>query len=401
MSSVQTLIVYAFLSVTLALAIRLAGFWITYNIALAMESVHIVIDVVITLFVLVAIWLTKASFAKRLSYGLFKLEDLVSFFIALLIIYFAFDFLLSSGSVLASMSFVAAIFELASLVPLFLAGYTKSLAGSLLRSPSLKADGKHTYTDVYEGMGVGIGLLLFAFSHLVDFYYLAILIAFFTLLYTAYSIGKDSLFSLLDLPKDKRVGKEIEEIASSVEGVKQVKEVRIRWAGPVIFVEIVVEMEPYLTIDESHPLTEVIESKIKEKIEGVSSVVVHVEPVERKEFTLLVPVESANKHSSISKVLGKSKIFAIVKLSRHEKEFEEQTKFIENPFAAKEHIGPSFRDLIAKEGVTDVICANAGEGVYGVICSRRLFCWQATSSSLEDNVEKFKAKKLRKFVFNP
>ncbi|MGC8676169.1 MAG: cation diffusion facilitator family transporter [Candidatus Micrarchaeia archaeon] len=393
------LIVLAFISVSIALAVRLVGYALTRNVALAMETVHIVFDAVLTLFVLLAIWVTRANFAKKLAYGLFRLEDLLSLFIAVLIAYLGVEFLLEGIRSAPGLSEVAALFELASVVPLFIAGYIKVKAGRYMRSSSLAADGKHTYTDVYEGLGVSIGLLAYGATGVVAFYLLAIAIAFVMLIFTAYSIARDSIFGLLDMPKSAETRDKIIEITKSVSGIRKVKDVRLRWSGPVIFAEIVVEMDPFMTIDEAHPLTEIIESRIKDQVESVNSVTVHVEPVERTEFKILAPVDDKRPDAKISSVLGKSTYFAIAEFTKTRDGPKTKITYVENKFKSKERIGPEFRELLKSNEITDVICNNIGEGIYGLLCAYKVYCWQSADANLETNLKLCADNKLGKVRF--
>lgn len=383
----------AFILILLSFGVRLFGYFKTQNAALGIESVHIIVDFMLTLFVLVVLGVTRSKFSRRFSYGLFKLEDLVAFFIALFIIYMGVDFLLTGLSASPSASFYAFLFQLLSIVPLFLAGYFKILGGEMMHSSSLKADGRHTYTDVYEGLGVAFGLLLYSYTGAWLFYLFAVLLAFLVLLETAVSIARDSLFGLLDLTKDKNIEKKIRKIAESVPEVKEVKDVKVRWSGPVIFVELVVEMNPLLSIDDAHPITDVIERSIKAEIEDVYSVLVHVEPVGRKSFKVVVPVKEKRRDAEISEVLAKSRYFAVVDI----KEGEEKVSFVDNPLNnMSAHVAPNFIDFLENIGATDLICRSIGDSVYGLLLAYNIFCWRSEEGTLEENIELFKARKLRK-----
>jgi len=391
--NILLVILLSFAMIFVSLLIRLAGYMLTHNAALGIETTHISIDFLLTLFVLVVIYITRSEFSRSFSYGLFKLEDLVAFFIALLIIYIGVDFLLTGLHSSPQTSFIAALFQLFSIVPLFIAGFLKIKVGSILRSTSLKADGKHTYTDVYEGLGVALGLLAYYFTNWGIFYLFAIVLAFFVLLWTALSIARDSLLGLLDLPKDKKLRSKIDEVVRNIEGVERVKETKLRWSGPVIFAEIVVEMNPLLSIDEAHPITEIIENQVKRKVEGVYSVVVHVEPVGRKNFRILVPVMEKRHDAKISSVLAKSKYFAIVEINEN----GERINFIDNPLLGlKEHLAPSFKDFLIEKKVTDLICKSIGDSVYGLLLAYNIFCWKNGADELDKNIKLFKARKLEK-----
>jgi len=121
---------------------------------------------------------------------------------------------------------------------------------------SLVEDGRHTYADVYEGLGVGVGLLLFSVLHQALFYYISIGIAVIAILITAYQIGKGSIVSLLDLPKDPSLSERVKDGILKDSGVEALKDLRLRWAGPVVFGEAIITVKPSLTIIEAHEIAD-------------------------------------------------------------------------------------------------------------------------------------------------
>lgn len=382
----------SFTMLAVSFLLRILGFIIGDNIALGMEAVHLIVDIGITFFILITLRIISSNYTKKFSYGLFKLEDLISLLLAILVAYTGIDLFITGIFSIPKASIISGIFQAISIIPLFLAAYYKIRAGKELRSPALEADGKHTFTDFYEGAGVSAGLILTGLFHYDLFYIIAILIAFTALIITAYSIGKDSIFSLLDLPKDKKIIEEIKSIASKIQGVNGVKDIRVRWAGPVIFIEIVIEMDPMITIDDAHPITEIIENEIKEKIEGVHTVTVHVEPVKRKSFRVLVPVKESKIDTEIDEKLAKAEYFAIVDINEDIK-----YRFIDNPFKNKNELaGLEFKEFLLDNKITDIVCENIGEITFGLMLAYNIFCWYSMDDSLVNIIEKFRKSELKK-----
>lgn len=386
------IITISFIMVALGFVVRVFGFMLGDNIALGMEAVHLIVDIAITFFILITLKIISSNFTKKFSYGLFKLEDLISFGLSVLVAITGIELFLSGYDVQSSSNLESGIFQAVSIIPIVIAAGLKIKAGKEIRSPSLQADGKHTYTDAYEGAAVSVGLILAGISHNHYFFLAAIIIAFIALLLIAYSIGKESILSLLDLPKDRSLNKKITEIASGVHGIREVKEIRLRWAGPVIFVEIVVEMDPRITIDEAHPITEILEEKIKENVEDVYSVTVHVEPIRRERFKILVPVKGKDERADLDEKLAKSAYFAIVEVNEKKK-----VNFVENPFREKgELAGLEFKEFLVKMGITDIICENVGEITFGLMLAYGIYCWHSGAGTLEEIISKFMNGKLEK-----
>ncbi|MDP8012146.1 MAG: cation diffusion facilitator family transporter [Thermoplasmata archaeon] len=379
------IIAISFIFLAIAFVIRIIGYLFGNNVALGMEAVHLIVDVAITFFILLTLKIISSNYTKKFSYGLFKLEDLISLALAILVAYTGIELFLSGYLSESKASIESGIFQAISIIPLFFAGKLKIIAGKRIKSPSLEADGKHTYTDFIEGAGVSAGLILTGIFNNYLFFIASILIAFIALLITAYSIGKESILSLLDLPKDKNISQKIRELGKNIKGIKDIKEIRIRWAGPVIFVEAIIEMDPFLSIDEAHPITEIFENEIKNNIEGVYSVTVHVEPVRRKNFKLLIPSKNNSITSNLDDRLAKSNYFAIVEIDD-----EIKYNFIENPFKEKSELaGLEFKQFLINYGITDIICKNVGEITFGLMLAYGIYCWQSNEDTIKNIVNKF------------
>lgn len=264
----------------IVLLIRLLGFMKLKNYALLFESFHVLGDILITAVVLASIKITSSRMSKRYAYGLYRIEDLVSLAIAAIIAFTAIDILVSTITESAIPNLEASMIEFVSIVPLFFSGNVKVIAGKLNKSPSLTADGYHNYSDVYVGVGVGVGLLLNYFTKIAGFYYAAILFAVAAILYAAVIIGRDSVIGIMDLPKDKTTVPKIGKIVERNRKVKDIVSVKARWAGPVIFVELVIRVESKFTIEEAHLVADEVEEEVKREIPYTEDVVIHIEPSE-------------------------------------------------------------------------------------------------------------------------
>ncbi len=393
MNTKNLMIIWAFIFVFLSFLIRFLGAYYTKNLALIMESMHIFIDVFITLSILTVIKIIYSKNSEKFPYGLFKLEDLISFLITLFIIYFAINFILTSRYKYNSSITISAYIELISLIPLAISSIFKIKASKILNSPSLKSDGIHTFADIIEGVFISLGLYLTNFYGPYSFY-ITIIIAFIALLITAYLTGKNAILSLLDLPHEHKLKSKMLELINNIKDIKNVKDIRFRWAGPVVFVEIIVEMDPKLTIDEAHPITEEIEKILKENIEGIYSVTVHVEPVKRKEFKVLIPLLNNDINSLVDNQLGRANYFAIYHIKDKEIEYEIKNNILIN----KENlIGPEFLKFLENEKITDVICKNVGEIIYGLLTSHNIYCWKFEGQYANDAIKLFLDNKIKKY----
>ncbi len=378
----------------IVLLIRLIGTFIYGNYALLFESFHILTDILVTVAVFAAIRLSNSNYSKKYSYGLFRIEDLVSLAIAAIIAFTAIDLLLSLPTDNVALHLQSGILQLISVVPLFLSGIVKIIGGRRVNSPSLVSDGFHNYSDVYVGLGVGIGLLVSYVTRIGLFYYIAIGIAAIGIFYTSVKIGRDSIIGIMDLPKDKKVIPKIEEIARRNDQVTDVKSTKVRWAGPVIFVEIVLTVVSKLTIEEAHDVADSIEKRVLSEVPSVKDVVIHIEPSKNSERVVILPTSEKGK---IDQRTSKSQSYLIVKIKNGEKL---DSKIVQIP---AQEISPernAERVLsIAKENmVTDALVLNAGEILSSLLTVNHIDLWKARSESVEENLQLFIQDKLSRIA---
>ncbi len=352
------------------------------NYALLFESFHILTDLLVTVAVFAAIRLSYSNYSKKYSYGLYRVEDLASLAIAVVIAFTAIDLLISVPSSSSTSDLQSGILQLVSILPLYFSGVVKIIGGKSVKSPALVSDGYHNYSDVYVGLGVGAGLLVSFATGVGAFYYVAIVIAAGGILYTSFKIGRESVTGIMDLPKDKRVIPKIAEIVNSNDQVTDVRSIKARWAGPVIFVEIVITVNSKLTIEEAHDVSNDIEKNVLGGISDVKDVVVHIEPSKNPERVVMVPASEPDK---IARMTARSVEYVIFTIS---KGITTSTKSIHIPLQEISPEGNAKRILsIARQNlVTDTIVVNAGEVLFSLFKVNHIDVWRAQTDSIRDNL---------------
>jgi cation diffusion facilitator family transporter len=97
--------------------------------------------------------------------------------------------------------------------------------------------------------------------------------------HSAFDILKNSSKVLCDtavIMDDKKIG----DIVLSVKGVKNCHKIRTRGREDDIHIDLHVQVNPHMHIDEAHKISDAIEEALKKGIQGVTDVVVHMEPRE-------------------------------------------------------------------------------------------------------------------------
>ena len=97
-------------------------------------------------------------------------------------------------------------------------------------------------------------------------------------LLAAFHVARDTGQELMDgMPADERI-EHIRRIALTVPGVLGVEKTYARKTGLQYHVELHLEVDPKMTVQDSHDLATATRFLIREKLDWVADVIVHIEP---------------------------------------------------------------------------------------------------------------------------
>jgi cation diffusion facilitator family transporter len=157
---------------------------------------------------------------------------------------------------------------------------TKFRAGRKIASASLEADGWHDVTDLLSTSVALVAVILtlldsvrFAAADHVGAMLIGIIIFFLSIRVVRRTVGQ-----LVDtMPEPGKLG-EIREVALSVPGTLGIEKCFARRTGLKYHVDLHLEVDPEMTVRESHEIATEVRSSIKERLHWVADVLVHVEP---------------------------------------------------------------------------------------------------------------------------
>ncbi|WP_178075740.1 cation diffusion facilitator family transporter [Paenibacillus oralis] len=93
---------------------------------------------------------------------------------------------------------------------------------------------------------------------------------------TAWDIFRDSTHNLTDGFDEKEL-RDLRSTISRIPGVEGIKDLKARVHGNHVLVDVVIEVDPHLTVIESHEISDRVEDRMR-RIQNVMHVHVHVEP---------------------------------------------------------------------------------------------------------------------------
>ena len=379
---------------------RIIGGVLLDSPVLNIEGYHAFIDTVISFFIVFTIFIVRSSLSEKFPYGLYKLEDLTAIILSLIILFTLFTSIDEIFHKPPAPNTVVLIIQSMTIPLLVLSVLSKYKAANILHSPSLRADAAHMFVDVIETSSVTFGLFLFLMTHYGIIYTVSLIIALIGLLLAAYEAAHDSVLAILDLPKDKDFLKNLRiYLEKLIRGKAELVDLKARWAGPIVFVEILLRSHPLSTLESIGRLTRCIEENVRKKFEDVKYIVVMVEPTIRKYLKIVVPLEKPDPLSPVSEHFGKAPYFLVVEAKQEHivsKQIISINDIVSRDLMSREKTGipmsllrgAEIAENMHKLGVTDIIVRNIGEIAYSLLLRHKIVVWKATDGSAIENVER-------------
>ena len=246
------------------------------------DAAHSATDALNNLIALVAVYFAAEPPDEKHPYGHGKFETLGAFVIAGFLSITCFELvrmavrrLVQGGPPPQPDVFVIVILATTMIVNVWIAYYERK-KGRELRSELLAADARHTQADVWVTLSVliGLGLVYLGFDEADAL--LAIVVAF-VVAYSGYEILKRTVPVLVD---ERAVDpRHVSEVASAVDGVVSVSDIRSRGKPGDGFAELTVRVRPATQVREAHAIADEVERRVAAELD-LTNVVVHVEPSE-------------------------------------------------------------------------------------------------------------------------
>lgn len=253
---------------------------IVHSSALQANGFNNLTDILGNIAILIGLRIARIPADSDHVYGHWKIESIASLISSFIMFFVGFEVLRETVMSLLSnktetiepLGAVVGLLSAFVMVGVYL--YNRDLAKKT-NSQALSAASKDNLSDAVTSIGTAIAIVASCIGWNWLDPIMALIICFF-ILKTAYEIFRDSVFSLSD-GFDENLITQYKEAICLVPKVKGVKMVRGRTYGSNVFLDVVVEMSPDLSVFESHEATESIEKLLIENF-GVYDVDVHVEP---------------------------------------------------------------------------------------------------------------------------
>jgi cation diffusion facilitator family transporter len=354
----------AFLSIILNTSLTLIKYILASlsgSVALMADAIHSLTDVISSASVLMGIKLSKRR-SKTFPYGLYKVENLVSLAMSLLIFLAGYEifretFTHHAPLVVERIPWAIGGVILAILATYFFSRYEMHI-GRQINSPSIIADAEHVKTDMLSSLIILIGLVggLFQIPLLDKGAALVILIF---IARTGYRILVDSIRVLLDASLDFETMDQVKTIILTDPRVEKIRGLWGRNSGRYKFIEADLMLN-VKDLQKAHVITDKIAERIREKIPHVDHVLIHYEPIRKETITFAVPL--ADDKETISEHFGEAPYFSIITLQTKNGAIVKQ-EFLNNPYLREEE-GKGIRvsEWLLQKGVDKIFTKKSFEG---------------------------------------
>jgi cation diffusion facilitator family transporter len=250
------------------------------------DGIESACDFVAIFSTMVALKLGRKPFDEKHPYGHGRAESLAALLISLVIvatgIWILFD---STHSIIdrnfkePSMIAVAAAF-VTIIIKEWLFRFTQK-TGQKLQSPSLLAIAKDHRKDALTSISTLIGVIGAFFGVGIMDPLAAGLTAFF-ILHIGYETFRDAAHDLMDGSVPPDFISEVTRLAESVEYVEHVHDIRGRRSGQYMIIDLKLEMDPNMTVKQSHDIAAKVKKLIFDGFPNVGDVMIHINPHEEE-----------------------------------------------------------------------------------------------------------------------
>ncbi|MBP2621108.1 cation diffusion facilitator family transporter [Streptococcus panodentis] len=248
--------------------------------SLTADGFNNISDIVANIAVLIGLRMARKPADRDHRFGHWKMEDLASLITSFIMFFVGFDVLMETIQKIISnqetrIDPLGAIVGLLSAIVMFgVYFYNKALA-KRAHSKALDAAAKDNLSDALTSLGTSVAIIASALNFPLVDKIVAIIITFF-ILKTAYDIFMESSFSLSD-GFDENLLEDYKKAILQIPKITSVKSQRGRTYGSNIYLDLILEMNPDLSVYESHEICDQVEEMLQERF-GVFDTDIHIEP---------------------------------------------------------------------------------------------------------------------------
>jgi len=265
---------------------ELLGFTFLHSSSLLLDALSSLVDIASSLFLIFCIKAADRPPDRNHPFGHGRFEPIAGLQLGLLLVAIGVGMLAQQLSALSTAAEQQPIQRLTWLIPLGavilleISYQHMRRAAKRQHSPALLADAVHYRIDgissLFATLALGAAAYFPHYSALCD--HLGAVVIAVLMVGIGVFAAKNNLNQLLDRAPPAEYFEKVKQAALSVDGVLGTEKIRIQFYGPDAHVSIDIEVDPILSVEKAHTLTQQVRAEIQKAWPSVRDVIVHVEP---------------------------------------------------------------------------------------------------------------------------
>ncbi len=254
--------------------------WLADSRGLTADGINNATDVISSIAILIALHISMKPVDKNHPYGHYRSEFIASLIASFIMFAVSIQVIITGVKHFYQGQFhqpsqsalIVGVISSFLMFAVFL--YNRNLAKKV-KSNALKAASYDNLSDALVSIGTVIGILGFYIGiPMLDT--LAAIVIGLLIMKTSIDIFKETAITLTD-GYDVDELEHIEQIISSIPGIKEIRDIKARSHGVMSFIDVTIAVEPELNVIESHQISDHIETKLQQQL-GEVETIVHIEP---------------------------------------------------------------------------------------------------------------------------
>ncbi len=317
------------------------------SLALQADAFDNLTDIIMVFAALVGITYAKRKPNEKFPYGYYKIENIISLIISLVIFYTAYNVIIISFSEIYAhfigipkqiiTSPIIFIFLTISLIISFSTTLYLRVIGKQTNSPIIQSQASEKFYDNLISSSVIIGFVgaLFGVNFLDSIISLIIALL---IIKGGYDIFLTSTKILLDAIIDFDQRNELNYLIKNFPNVKEVENLEIRSYGRYIFLEVVVILNKELHLHQIQSLKNAMSHKIQAEFPQIFRIIIISQTLPKEVIKIAVPLaNNEGLNSKISEHFGETPFFAILEMQEENNILElKNYSILPNKFADEE-----------------------------------------------------------------
>ena len=265
--------------------VKITGGILSGSLAVVSDGIDTTTDIITSLVTLLAAMIMAKPPDKTHPYGHWRAEAIATKLISFVIFFvgaqlaFSAGRSLFSGEILETPGLIALPVTFVSVIGKMALAYSQFSMGKRHGSTMLIANGRNMLNDIFISLGVLIGITCARLFDLVLIDSILALAVSIWVMKTAVVVFVDTSVEVMEGVRDHGVYNEIFSAVDEVEGASNPHRTRIRQIGSYYVVDLDIEVDPRMTVADSHKIAVAVEERIKVRIPAVYDIMVHIEPM--------------------------------------------------------------------------------------------------------------------------